>query len=438
MPAGEGFWRVQQIRPEITADCAMSDANTTFLSRRWSRFLALMGLFTVLGLLDAAQVYMHVQRFSGNAIHWEEAIAVGLGDWYLWAAFTPIIFYLARRFPVTAAHWLPMVLIHVYFGTLIVLMKIALDMLLNFAVIGKSVMFLPLTAEERLKPNFEYLIPLFRSFIFGKIYIYPILYAAMVAASHFLGYYEKYRERELQSLRLETKLAQAQLQVLRMQLQPHFLFNTLNAIAALMHKDVKQADRMIARLGELLRATLENPGTQECSLRQELSFLRPYLEIEQARFGPRLQVTIDAPAELLDARLPYLLVQPLVENAIRHGIAPRIGPGRLTIRAAHRDDNLVIEVADNGVGLKESDSAREGIGIANTRARLRGLYGDAGTLVLQLGPESGVLATVSLPYREVAADDAGELVAEPVIATSPSRPSGQSQEAINESAGARR
>ena len=107
----------------------MRDNQSTFLSRRWSRFLALMGLFTVLGLLDAGQVYMHVQRFSGNAIHWEEAIAVGLGDWYLWAAFSPIIFYLARRFPITSVHWLRMVSIQVYFGTLIVLLKIALDML---------------------------------------------------------------------------------------------------------------------------------------------------------------------------------------------------------------------------------------------------------------------------------------------------------------------
>src|SRR5262245_12670593 len=110
----------------------MSDESNSFLRRRWPRVLALMGRFTVLGLLDAAQVYMHVQRFAGNAIHWEEPLAVGLGDWYLWAAFTPIIFYLSRRFPIRAARWLRMVLIHIYFGTLIVLAKIALDMLLNF------------------------------------------------------------------------------------------------------------------------------------------------------------------------------------------------------------------------------------------------------------------------------------------------------------------
>jgi hypothetical protein len=411
----------------------MSDANSNFLARRWSRFGLVMGLFTVLGLIDAGQIYMHVRRFSGNAIHWEEAIAVGLGDWYLWAALSPLIFYLARRFPLTAARWRSRLLIHFYFGSLLVLLKIALDMLLNFVVIGKSVMFLPLSAEERLQPNYEYLIPLFRTFIFGKIYIYPVLYAIMVAASHFIAYYSKFREREMQAIRLETQLAQAQLQVLQMQLQPHFLFNTLNAIAALMHKDVKQADRMIARLGDLLRATLENPGRQECTLRQELSFLRPYLEIEQARIGPRLQVTIDVPAELENARLPYLHVQPLVENSIRHGIAPRIGPGRLTIRATRRDDCLVIEITDNGVGLRETGSARSGIGVANSRARLRGLYGDAGTLRLEPGPESGVIATVSLPYREDHTVDAGELLTESSAILHQRSP-----EELHEGAGARR
>src|SRR5439155_7404139 len=164
---------------------------------------------------------------------------------------------------------------------------------------------------------------------------------------HILNYYEKYRDRELRASQLGAQLAQAQLQVLRMQLQPHFLFNTLNAIAALMHRDLRLADRMIARLGELLRATLDDPGTQEVPLRRELEFLSPYLEIEQARLGPRLSVRLDIDDELLDARLPYLILQPLVENAIRHGLAPRTGAGRLNVRAWRDASRLVREVADN-------------------------------------------------------------------------------------------
>jgi signal transduction histidine kinase len=417
----------------------MNDANTSYWSRRWPRFWVVMGLFTVLGLIDAGQIYLHVKRFSGNEIHWEEAIAVGLGDWYLWAAASPIIFSLARRFPITAANWRSRLLIHIYFGALIILTKVALDMLLNFAVIGKNVMLLPLTLEERMLQNGEYLIPLYRSFVFGKIYVYPIIYAAFVAASHFLDYYRRSRQRERESSRLEAQLAQAQLQVLRMQLQPHFLFNTLNAIAALMHKDVRLADRMIARLGELLRATLENPATQEETVRQELAFLRPYLEIEQARIGPRLEVKIDIPDDVLDAKLPYLIVQPLVENSIRHGIAPRVGPGRLSIRAWRDADQLHLEVADNGVGLPDEPRAREGIGLANTRGRLLGLYGDEGTLTLESDPAGGVIATISLPYREETAVDGDAHLAEPDADAIPAQPHSvvRAREVAHEGASAR-
>jgi hypothetical protein len=378
----------------------MNDAHPSILQRRWPRFWAIMGIFTVLGLIDAGQVYLHVKHFRGNTLNLEESLAIGLGDWYLWAALTPIIVRLARRFPIDSKHWRSRLLIHMYFGCLIMLLKIALDLVLNFAVVGRDWMMFPLSHEDRILPNYEYLIPLFKSFVFGKFYIYLVVYGVIVGASHFMDYYQKFVERELQGSRLETQLAQAQVEVLRMQLQPHFLFNTLNAIAALMQKDVRLADRMIARLGELLRATLEHPPGHEGTLREELSFLRPYLEIEQARLGPRLSVTIDVPGELLDARLPYLLIQPLAENAIRHGIAPRVGPGRLTIRVRRTDQRLVIEVSDNGVGLPPHGQARDGIGLSNTRGRLKGLYGEEGNLVLETGPDGGVVATVKLPYRE--------------------------------------
>src|SRR5205085_6361819 len=155
----------------------------------------------------------------------------------------------------------------------------------------------------------------YKLYVTVKFFAYLIVYGAIVAVAHVLDYYAKYRDRELLASRLEAQLAQSQLQVLRMQLHPHFLFNTLNAIAALMHRDLRLADRMIARLGELLRATLDDPGAQEVPLRRELDFLTPYLEIEQARLGPRLSVRTDIDPEALDARLPYLLLQPLVENA---------------------------------------------------------------------------------------------------------------------------
>jgi LytS/YehU family sensor histidine kinase len=173
---------------------------------------------------------------------------------------------------------------------------------------------------------------------------------------------------------------------------------------------------MIARLGELLRATLDDPGAQEVPLRRELEFLTPYLEIEQTRLGPRLDVCSDIDPEVLDARLPYLVLQPLVENAIRHGIALRPGQGRLEVRVRRRGGRLMLEVSDNGPGLPRSGAFVEGIGLSNTRARLRGLYGDEQSLVLRNGPRGGLMVTVSLPYREdwaeVADVDATPLAAE--------------------------
>src|SRR5262249_33214524 len=153
---------------------------------------------------------------------------------------------------------------------------------------------------------------------------------------------------------LESQLTQAQLQVLRMQLQPHFLFNTLNAISALMHQDVELADQMLARLADLLRSTLETSGTQEVPLKQELEFVELYLEIEQARFGPRLVVSQDAEAETMDAFVPNLILQPLVENAIRHGIAPRPENGHIEIRTRRVGDLLQVQVIDDGPGLPKA------------------------------------------------------------------------------------
>jgi LytS/YehU family sensor histidine kinase len=237
--------------------------------------------------------------------------------------------------------------------------------------------------------------------------MYFIVYAAIVGAAHLLDYYQKFRERELLASQLGVRLAEARLLVLRMQLHPHFLFNTLNAISALMHSDIGLADRMLARLAELLRATLADPGSQEVILRRELAFLTPYLEIEQARMGNRLTVTVDVPADLHAARLPYLVLQPLVENAIRHGIAPRPGPGRLAVRGRRRGGRLELEVADDGPGLPPAEAFSEGIGLSNTRARLRGLYGDDQSLTLRPGPDGGLTVTVSLPYRESATDGQG-------------------------------
>jgi LytS/YehU family sensor histidine kinase len=216
-------------------------------------------------------------------------------------------------------------------------------------------------------------------------------------------YHARYRERERAAEQLARGLTEARLQALKMQLQPHFLFNTLNAISALIPTEAKPAKRMLARLGDLLRITLEHEETQEVTLREELAFLQPYLEIEQARLGGRLMVVMEIAPETLDARVPHLVLQPLVENAIRHGIAPRIEPGRVEISATRGPDNRVLrmEVRDDGRGVDRDHEVRtrRGVGLTNIRSRLEQLYDGEHRFELENHPEAGVVVRITLPFR---------------------------------------
>jgi LytS/YehU family sensor histidine kinase len=205
------------------------------------------------------------------------------------------------------------------------------------------------------------------------------------------------RIRELTASRLESKLATAQLEVLRMQLQPHFLFNTLHAISALMYRNVEGADRMVARLSDFLRLSLDTAGMQEVPLKREMEFLDKYLDIEQVRFGDRLQVSRAIDPETLDRLVPNLVLQPLVENAVRHGIAPRASGGRIDISASMRQGRLIVEVLDDG--LSAADPIREGLGLSNTRARLEQLYGSDARLELGSAAEGGFRVRLTIPVR---------------------------------------
>ncbi|HUF25427.1 MAG TPA: histidine kinase, partial [Gemmatimonadaceae bacterium] len=224
-------------------------------------------------------------------------------------------------------------------------------------------------------------------------------YFIIVAATHAVDYYRLYRERRVRAAELANQLTSAQLQVLKMQLQPHFLFNTLNAIAELVHEDAEAADRMITRLGDLLRLSLDRSGEQEVPLRQELDFLGAYLEIEQTRFRDRLSIEMDIAPETLDASVPNLLLQPLVENAIKHGTSACAARGRITITATLRGGELRIEIRDNGRGLPHPAVLREGVGLRNTRARLVQLYGDHHGFSLRNSTDGGAVVAIEIPYR---------------------------------------
>jgi hypothetical protein len=227
----------------------------------------------------------------------------------------------------------------------------------------------------------------------GAIAAYATFWHEQLATS----YYRESQERE----QIEVRLAQARLESLKLQLHPHFLFNTLNTITALIGTDPVAAERVVAGLSELLRVSLHNAGEQEVPLERELKLLEPYLEIQQIRFQDRLTISLSVAPETRRALVPNLVLQPLVENAIRHGIAPRASAGRIEIEAERRNGTLHLRVTDDGVGLTHAPgrALREGVGLGNTRARLQYLYGAEHRFELHGGPAGGFTVEIAIPFH---------------------------------------
>jgi hypothetical protein len=361
-----------------------------FFQQMWLRCLLVWGIWTVVGLVDAGQSYF-LHATTGTPVPLWTCLLLGVSDWYVWAAFTPLIVWMARRWPLAPGAWGFPLFFH-----------LAASLLTSLVVIAVMVPIMETIPYALRKPT-EWG-ELFHLLFAHKLVFYVLIHWMILMVSHGLFYYRKYKAEELQTSQLETKLAQTQLQMLRMQVQPHFLFNTLHAISALLHQDVELADRLLASLGELLRKTLRTPGVQEVPLCQELGFLHSYLEIEQARLGPRLSVQLDIDPETMEAQVPTFLLQPLVENAIRHGIAPRSAPGKVEILSRRENNHLHLEVRDNGKGLPPGPIPpwKEGVGLANTRARLYHLYGSEHHFEMSNAPDSGVVIKMTMPFRKEA------------------------------------
>jgi two-component system LytT family sensor kinase len=350
------------------------------LKRRWIRWLVVFLGWTGVAVFFASQTYLSYKSSGGQANLWL-VLKMNLVEWYVWGFLAPEIVWLARRFPLERGRWAGSLPIHVVASVSVALLKWALNNFLRRYLLGFSQSM-------------------------SLIYVFHqnlVTYWIVVAATQGYLYYSRYRAGELRTAQLSAQLAQAQLQALRMQLHPHFLFNTLNAISTLVHKDPEVADRMIARLSDLLRLTLENIGVQEVRLAQELDFLEQYLEIERMRFPDRLEVRMRIAPETLDARAPYLILQPLVENAIRHGIAPRSTRGRVEVSAERKDGKLILEVRDDGPGISLTANPKDGVGISSTRARLERLYGAAQRFELKNAAEGGLVVTLALPFELMAA-----------------------------------
>jgi sensor histidine kinase YesM len=235
-----------------------------------------------------------------------------------------------------------------------------------------------------------------------------LVYTFIVLMGNAIAYYRQYQEEQLRASELRGKLAQAQLKALKMQLHPHFLFNTLNSISALLYKDIEAADQMIGRLIHLFERALKSSGTQKVTLQEELDFLKQYLAIENVRFQDRLSVRMDIDPQTLKAVVPNLIMQPLVENAIRHGIAAKSSAGRIEIHARRVNGELEMQVKDDGPGFQGNGSGagpfREGLGLANTRARLQQLYGSHHNFTLVNDPKGGVIVTLAIPFENGTAE----------------------------------
>lgn len=371
-----------------------------------NELLAIFGFWTFMALLAEANHLVDPgggRTSAGIGQH----LALEFFEAYLWAILTVLVFWVVGRLRVERTRWVKPLLI---LGALGLASAIFVDVVENLFEIHAL-------GLDRSAGGTSPIQSLRRMWFLNDL----MIYVAILAAAFARDYFFRYRSRQEQAIRLqgraavlEAQLAEARLEALRMQVNPHFLFNTLHAVSSLVHRDPDGVRRMIAKLANLLRTTLRGGTEPEVSLERELEFLEDYLEIMRIRFQGRLDVEFDVAPGLLHALVPNLILQPLVENAVKHGVAKTTDPAQIVITAAAEDHTLVLRVFDSGPGLTTPDPAEEpGIGIRNVRERLAQLYGDGARLILASRPEGGARAEVRLPLRTAE----GEPAAIPVVAT---------------------
>jgi two-component system LytT family sensor kinase len=390
-------WSVDRRRRKTSA-CRLASKDVTMTERLNLPKLPLFVIATGFGLSSTFQAYW-MRVLEGGAPPARSLLpllGLNLVYWYVPALLAPSIMALALRYQLGRVPWSTQVLVHaagalVYSVTHTSVMLLAQALLFAEARPG-SMAALWMHARKDYLRQLDWLL---------------MTYLFLVGLAHALAYRRESETRALDAAHLETRLIEARLQALQRQLHPHFLFNTLNTISGLMRINLNAADLMIDRLGDLLRMTLHTSGTQQVPLKQELEVLQKYLEIEQTRFESRLVISMQIDVESLDARVPNLLLQPLVENAIRHGIAPHSRPGWIAIRASREESRLRIEIRDSGNGLPPDRlmALNRGVGLGNTRARLEHLYPSVHQFAFS-NLDEGFCVTVSIPFEvELPADE---------------------------------
>lgn len=351
-------------------------------------------LAVILGWIAAAVIFA-LQLVTLGVLEPVDAVWLALLDWGAWVLLSPAVIWLGVRFPMEKTGWPRVLLVHV--------LGCAATLMILGVFAGTLLLARPFPLPPQIASGRDHRPRTQDNTFMGVMHLrfaVPV-YVVLVLGGTAWHHYQRGVARERRALRAEAGLADARLLVLQAQLQPHFLFNALNAISGHVYYQPKLADAMICALSELLRGVLAVSQRKEVSLCEELDLVDRYLEVQQLRFSDRLRVERDVPAALRCARVPALMLQPLAENAVVHGIAPRASPGMVEIVARREANRLVLEVCDNGVGIRQdAKPTGHGFGVANVRARLEALYGEGANLSLESRAGGGTIARVSLPYRE--------------------------------------
>ena len=374
------------------------------MRRRGTIWILFFLLWLALGLFSAGTFLVELPRIRRNgpppagtlSMAWRTFLWQ-LAIWLGWIVFAPVALWLRHRWRLERGSLKRSLPVHLIAVVLLCALHAVVSMLATWLIMQTGLALEEGQATAML--------------IYWSVRDLPfcaLFYGLLLGIGSALDYYRQFRERQLRASQLETQLAQAQLQMLKMQLHPHFLFNTLNGITGLVRdNDNAAAVQMLVGLSDLLRQTLDNAGKQEVRLGEELEWLELYLRLQQIRFSDRLQVSIKAAPETLDAMVPNLITQPLVENAIRHGLGPRVAPGSVSLTAQSIDERLELSVCDDGVGLPEGWelTSSKGVGLLNTEARLRQLYGTDFGLEVRDRKHGGVEALLTIPFHRVSIID---------------------------------
>jgi len=397
--------RKPAVSPELPAEMRTSASAGVWSGRIWALSFGVWGFVSLAATVSIYALY----HLRDNGTRFGTVAGMEFGEILTYAPLTPFVYALAIRYPFQRSNWMRRSMLYLAGSLVFTLCHIILAGATPYDYWDPvhrewSSAFWNRHTHSLRDPRAA----LKSMFFFHLVDDATGEFVPIVIVAHAVAYYRRLRERERRAVQLEGQLAKARLQTLKSQLQPHFLFNTLHSISSLMLTDVVAADRMMTSLSDMLRMTLENNGTQVTSLSREIEFLNVYLDIERTRFEDRLHVALNIAPECLDAQVPHLLLQPLVENAIRHGVSKRSAQGNIWIVATRENGDLQLSVRDNGPGLIHSADqppleakARPGLGLRLTRERLRALYGEDQSCEIRNATEGGAEVYLRMPFKTI-------------------------------------